>query len=128
MPCRAPRTPPRPEPAATVPNLLRVGPPPYAATRRGSAAAVRRARGRPCHRDLILQLLVQLVADALHVAQVLGPAERVGAPVRDDGLSLRRPDAGELRQLLHARGVEIDPRAGVRSTRRVHVVGEREPD
>src|SRR5207247_10516975 len=80
------------------------------ATRRGSAAAAIRSRCR-LDPDLVLQPVVEFVADALHLAQVLGLLERRLAAILDDCPGLRRPDARELRELVRARRVVVDARA-----------------
>src|SRR2546429_399883 len=80
------------------------------ATRRGSAAAALRSRCR-LDPDLVLQPVVEFVADALHLAQVLGLLERRLAAILDDRAGLRRPDARELREFVRARRVEVDARA-----------------
>src|SRR5690348_1396223 len=86
------------------------GPPPWSGhTGRGSAAVASRRRMLLADGDLILHPLVQLVADALHLPEVLGAREGLLGPVLDDGLRLRRADPGKPCELVRARRVEVDP-------------------
>src|SRR5262249_17845914 len=75
-----------------------VGPPPCPAARRGSAAAARRRRS-VADGDLLADRIVELRANALHLAEILRARERLLGPILDDRLRLRRSDPGQAGQL-----------------------------
>src|SRR5207249_6743410 len=85
----------------------RFGPPPYPATRRGSAAAALRGGCWLTDGDLVLQAIVELLADTLHPPQVLRLPERLFVPTLDDRLRLRRPDTGKTSELVRAGGIQV---------------------
>src|SRR5690349_18032306 len=66
---------------------------PHATT--SAAVALRRRLDR----DLILHAVEQLVADALHLPEIVRTPERLLAPVIDDRLRLRRSDARQRSEL-----------------------------
>src|SRR5437016_11744263 len=90
------------------PPALVFGPPPVPATRRGSAAAALGNGLLLAHGDLVLQPVVELLADPLDLDQVLGLREGLLRAVLDDRLRLGRPDAGKPRELFRARRVQVD--------------------
>src|SRR5206468_13050075 len=81
---------------------------PGTATRRGSADAALVMGLLVAHADLDLQPVVERPADPLALDHVPGLRQALLRAVLDDRLRLRRPDAGEPRELYRARRVQVD--------------------
>src|SRR2546423_15539904 len=71
---------------------------------------------RAC-RDLALQALVEVVADAAHVLDLVDALERMSRAVIDDRLGLGGPASGQRDQLLLRGGVHVPALRGRQRSR-----------